>query len=72
MNQIWKLQRPLATNRDELMVLAYTEGKQRIAQIPMAEEIIDDIFGDDLKIYVKGTVKNGVLKIKKRIEDQPW
>lgn len=72
MNKIWKLQRPFATNEDIPMIMAYTENKQKMAMLPSTAEWLDDIFGDEAKIYVKATVKNGVLKIKKRVPEQDW
>lgn len=54
------------------MILAYTENKQRQALIPLPEEMISDLFGEEVKIYVKASVKNGVLKIKKRVAEQEW
>lgn len=70
--QIWKLQRPLATNDPYPCVMAYTEGKVQMAMIPMPDEMMDEIFGDELKIYVRGTVVNGILKVDKIVEEQDW
>lgn len=70
--KIWKLQRPLATNETPPMVMAYTEGKANMAMIPMGEELIDELFKDELKIYVKATVKNGILKVKRRVPEQDF
>lgn len=72
--QIWKLQRPMATNMPVLEVMAYTEGKENLAFIPLSEKEIDEIFGDELKIYVKAKVNKhtGILEVKKRVPDQWW
>lgn len=70
--QIWKLQRPIRTNEDFPTIMAYTENKAQMAMIPMDEEIIDELFGDELKIYVRGTVVNGVLKVSRIVGEQGW
>ena len=72
--KIWKLQRPLfdSTGGDFPQVMAYTENKHDMSMIPMGQEIIDEVFGDLPKIYVKASVKNGVLVIKNRVPDQEW
>lgn len=70
--KIWKLQRPLMTSEDVPMVMAYTEEKEDMAMIPMPEEYIDELFGDELKVYVRANVKNGVLNIKNRVEEPDW
>lgn len=72
MNKIWKLQRPIVTNDPFPTVMAYTENKANMAMIPMGEELMDELFGDELKVYVKATVKNGVLKVKRRVPEQDW
>lgn len=69
---IWKLQRPLVSNEEFPTVMAYTEDKVKMAMIPMPEEVMDEIFGDELKIYAKATVVNGVLKVKHLVEEQDW
>jgi len=72
--KIWKLQKPLfdSTGGDFPQVMAYTENKNQMSTIPMGQDIIDEIFGDELKIYVKATVKNGILKVKRRVPEQDW
>lgn len=72
--KIWKLQKPLfdSTGGEFPQVMAYTKDKNQMSMIPMGQEIIDEIFGDDAKIYVKATVKNGILKVKRRVADQDW
>lgn len=72
--KIWKLQKPLLGPGPSGLpeILAYTKGHKNMAMIPMAQEFIDEIFGDELKIYVKATVKNGVLKVKHQVEEQDW
>lgn len=70
--QIWKLQRPLASNDPHPCVMAYTEGKENMAMIPMPAEMMDEIFGDELKVYAKATVVNGVLKVKRLVPEQDW
>jgi len=71
-HKIWKLQRPLVSNEEFPTVMAYTEGRENVAMLPMPEEIMDDLFGDELKIYVKAKVVNGVLKMKHLVEEQDW
>lgn len=68
--EVWKLQRPLLGSSAE--ILAYTEDKKRMAFIPASEEELQEIFEDDLKIYVLGSVKHGKLIVDGVVEDQPW
>lgn len=69
---VWKLQRPIITNGDYNEVMAYTEDRERIAFIGMSEEMIEEIFGDEFKIYVTGKVKKGILVVDEIIEEQAW
>jgi hypothetical protein len=70
--QIWKLQRPIVSNEAFPTVMAYTEDKDQLAMIPMPEEMMDEIFGDELKVYALATVVNGVLKVKRLVPEQDW
>lgn len=70
--QIWKLQRPLYTNMPVLEVLAYTEDRKHEAFIAMTDYEIVELFGDNLKLYVKGKVKKGILVVDKILEEQSW
>lgn len=70
--KIWKLQRPLYTNGDYNTIMAYTEGHENMAMIPMTEEIMDILFEDEPKVYVKARVVNGLLKVKRRVEEPDW
>lgn len=70
--KIWKLQRPIVTSEDVLMIMAYTEEKEDMAMLPMPAEFMDELFGDELKVYVRASVKNGVLNIKHLVEEQDW
>jgi len=71
---IWKLQRPLATNQPVAEVLAYTEDRDNTAFIAMTDTEIDQLFGDELKLYVKAKVnkKTGILEVKKIVGWQDW
>lgn len=71
-HQIWKLQRPLASNEESPLVMAYTKKKTSMAMMPMPNEMVEEIFGEELKIYVKARIVNGILKVKRRVEDQEW
>jgi hypothetical protein len=72
--KIWKLQRPLYTNMPVLEVLAYTEDRKSEAFIPMTDYEIEELFGDNLKLYVKAKVnrKTGMLEVDKILEEQAW
>lgn len=71
-SKIWKLQRPLYTNMPVLEVLAYTEDRKHEAFIPMMDYEIVELFGDELKLYVKAKVKKGNLVVDKILEEQSW
>lgn len=71
--EIWKLQRPLfASNGGYGDVLAYTEDKTRHAMITLPMEQVEEIFGDEPKIYVVGEVKRGNLVVDDYAEEQAW
>lgn len=72
--KIWKLQKPIvdSTGGDFPTVMAYTENRQNMAMIPMSPEIINELFGDELRVYARARVVNGVLKVKRLVEEQPW
>jgi len=70
--KIWKLQRPIVSNEEFPTIMAYTEGKENVAMLPMPEDIMDELFGDELKIYVYARVVNGILKMKHITEEQEW
>lgn len=72
MKKIWKLQRPMFTNGDYNEVMAYTEDKEDLAIIPMPKDVIEKLFDDELKIYVKAKVKNGNLVVDRQVEEQVW
>lgn len=70
--QIWKLQKPLFTTGGYNDILAYTEGKKKTAVVPVADEDIDFLFGDEPKVYVRARIKRGNLQILEIIEEQDW
>lgn len=70
--EIWKLQRPLSSTEPNPGVMAYTEGRGNLAIIPVPEETIKDIFGSELKIYVKAKVVNGILDVECLVPNQDW
>ncbi len=72
MNKVWKLQRPLFSSEETPRIMAYTQNREDMAMIPLGQELIDEIFGDEPKIYVKATVKNGILKISHPVKEQEW
>lgn len=76
MNEIWKLQRALASNETAPPVLAYTEGHGHESFIQLSDEQINELFGDAVKIYVEGEVSgpahNGILTVERRVPDQDW
>lgn len=70
--EIWKLQRPLATTGNYNEVLAYTEGKKKTVIVPVAEEDMVLLFGDEPKVYAKARIKRGNLQIISIIDEQDW
>jgi hypothetical protein len=54
--------------------MAYTEDKEDLAFINMTQEQIDEVFGDELKIYVEAKVnkKTGMLVADRIVEEQDW
>lgn len=70
--EIWKLQRPLFTNGSYYELMAYNEDRSREAMIDAPAELVNKLFGDEPKIYVRATVIDGMLTIDKRVEEQNW
>lgn len=72
--KIWKLQRPqhAAGNLNWWTVLAYTKGKKDMQVIGVLEEQLEDIFGDEDKIYAKCQVIDGILHVNEQVENQDW
>lgn len=62
---IWKIQRPLfASDGDLHTCLGYTQDRENTALITMTEDDMDQLFGDDIKAYVFGEVRNDRLMVK--------
>lgn len=65
---IFKLQRAL--NSD--MVLVYNEDRTARAEHEMHPDILDELFGDELKVFYSGEVKDGNIVLKGVAQWQPW
>lgn len=70
--QVWKLQRPLVSSAGLHQVLAYTENKEQTAFIDMDQELMDELFEDEPKVYVLASVVKGNLSVKEILEEQDW
>lgn len=70
--KIWKLQRPIVTNGNYNEIMAYPEDRSTTALIPLDEKTINELFGDELKIYVRGYVKDGNLNIDRKVSERDW
>lgn len=72
-SKIWKLQKPiLIEHLPVLEVMAYREGKEDMNIIPFTSELIEEVFGDKHKVYVKGDVVDGQLIVHEFVEEQSW
>lgn len=69
-SKIWKIQRPIVTRENPEMCFAYTKQGLTV-RTPMTDALYA-LFGDEYKIYVRASIKNGNLIIGKRVEEQPW
>jgi hypothetical protein len=38
----------------------------------MTNEVMDELFGDELKVYIKAIVKGTELKVHSYVEEQSW
>lgn len=74
--EIWKLQRPLFVSSEEMvnLVLAYTKGKKKLAQIPVDDKTMKKIFGKEDKVYAlcHPDKKTNMLVIDQFVEEQDW
>lgn len=70
--RIWKLQRPLFSSDGNLEVMAYTEEREQVVIISLPQEVVDEVFGDELKIYARGKIKNGNLAVREVVPEQDW
>lgn len=70
--EIWKLQRPLFASGGVGEVMAYTEGKKNLALIPLPPEMVEEVFGDEPKVYVWAKVVKGNLSVDSYAEEQAW
>ena len=69
MTEIFKVQRAIFGSD---AILIYNESRSITEQIPNTHEL-DELFGDDFKIYVKGSfTEDGRFKIVKRVGSQDW
>jgi hypothetical protein len=68
---IFKLQKPLASHQANPPVLAYSEGRQNIMDIPLTPHI-ERLFGPHLKIYVEATIVGRNLRIDSLVPDRRW
>lgn len=70
--EVWKLQRPITTTGSYFEIYAYTQDKKKSVMVPVAEEDITLLFGDEYKVYAKARIKRGNLQIISVIEEQDW
>lgn len=70
---IWKIQRPLfASDGDMNMCLAYTHDKEQTAMVGMTNDDMERLFGDDVKRFITGDVRDGKLIVKELLNEQDW
>jgi hypothetical protein len=71
--EIFKLQRPIATNSEVLEVLAYNKKRTIQGQFPM-NDTLEMLFDDKYKIYVEGKFNDdtGNIEIVKVVNEQDW
>ncbi len=69
---LFKLQRPLMTNGDPIMVLIYNKDESIQGQVPLTNELMG-LFRDDLKIFMRGTYSHGIINLDgTRVPDPHW
>jgi len=69
---IFKVQRPLASNAQELYCLVYDEHRKHEFHVPYTPEL-GELFGlHNSKIYVEGSYVNKELIIEEVVDDQDW
>lgn len=73
---IFKLQKPIYSNMEMPEVLCYNKDRSITISMPMPQEDVALMFGDDLKQYWDAEVivaneTNNVI-LQKRVKDQDW
>lgn len=71
MIDIFKLQRPLSSNIEDPPALAYNKDRSVTMMLDMTPDM-EGVFGDRLKVYVRGQVEGDKLKILEMVGDRPW
>lgn len=74
--EIFKLQRPLASNEPNPPMLVYNESRSIYEHLPFTEEF-RQMFGSDEKLFFKGRIKvtgkdEGNLDLIEPVEDPGW
>lgn len=72
---IFKLQRPVYdSDGDYDQVMLYNEDRSVDQIIQMSRDEIEELFGDEYKVYVKGVIKNdGIMRVMNVLdEEQDW
>jgi hypothetical protein len=75
MMEIFKIQRPLATNWEVPKALVYNEDHSVEFFIPVDDGILETFFveaGMPAKLYVLGELKRGEFVIDEVVEEQDW
>lgn len=75
--QIFKIQKPLATNNEDMLyVLAYNTDQSIELYIPLEPNEIDALFGADLKQYWLAhailNIAGNMLVLDKKVAEQDW
>ena len=70
--EICKLQRPLWTTEAKPKILAYNEDRSLFMEINMTPELIDNVFGDEFKVFKECELKGETLEIGATVAWQDW
>lgn len=70
--EICKLQRPLWSTEDKPKILVYNEDKSLFMEVNMTPELIDNVFGDEFKVFKECKLKGETLEIGATVEWQDW
>lgn len=68
---IFKVQISIQTTEAKRQILIYNRDKNIIHQMDTNGRL-ESILGEELKIYMHGYVRNGIIHLVKRVRDRNW
>lgn len=78
--EVFKIQRAIVdgslikgyTIEGHTKLFIYNKNRSVYGELYVKNEEVEELFGDEYKVYVKGKLENGTLIIEECIEPQKW